>query len=164
MGNILFAHMYLPSLKFRYCEKATEFEKKQSPTFFEIYLVTSKRKVGDFFKFLQPSHNIWTLIESLQENTLGIKPPLLVYPIFFNLISWKKSQTFYWSNSSVFTRFGPSLFSFPTFKLKKSPGKKLGKTRLVVWCPKNISSCEFSLPRQIIAIFSRQRLMIPVAA
>ena len=33
---------------------------KNLPFFFEIYLVTSK-KVGDFFKFLWPSHNIWIL-------------------------------------------------------------------------------------------------------
>ena len=39
-------------VKLRYCEKAAEFEKK-SPTFFDVYLVTSKQ-VGDFFKFVWP--------------------------------------------------------------------------------------------------------------
>ena len=46
-------------LKFRYCEKATKFEKK-SPTFFWNYLVTSN-KLGDFYKFLLSPKNIWTL-------------------------------------------------------------------------------------------------------
>jgi len=39
-------------LKFRYCEKATKFEKKISPFFKVKYLVKSPDKLGDFFKFL----------------------------------------------------------------------------------------------------------------
>ena len=50
-------------LKFRYCEKATKFEKK-SPIIFWNYLVTSKQSGRFLKKLLLPFQNIWTLLPS----------------------------------------------------------------------------------------------------
>ena len=47
-------------IKVRYWEKSTNIWKK-SLTFFRRSLVISKKKVGEFFQILWPSHNIWNL-------------------------------------------------------------------------------------------------------
>ena len=49
--------------------------------------------------------------------------------IFLSLSSWKRSQTFYWSETDFFSLFCTieNLFSFSTTQLKRFRGKKLGK-------------------------------------
>ena len=46
-------------VKFRYCEKATKFEKMSH---FEKFTQSRQNKVGEFFKFFWHSQNIWPLL------------------------------------------------------------------------------------------------------
>ena len=60
--------------------------------------------------------------------------------IFLSFRSWKSKQTFYWSTTVFFSQFWTNekfVFFFNCSTEKKS-WKKLGKTKLVVWCHKQL--------------------------
>ena len=70
-----------------------------------------------------------------------IKPPatlILISPNFSQLEQLKKKTNFLLVQNMFFLSFGPmkSLFSFLKSQTEKNSWKKLGKTRLVVWCHK----------------------------